>query len=180
MPRLFLAIDLPDPIDFELEMLRGGIHGARWQTREQLHLTLHFIGEVDGGEARRLRAALGALESPAFDLELFGSGVFPPRGQANTLWIGVRESDPLRLLHQRTAAILDAQRLPRERRKYTPHVTVARLKRAPAPEVGAWVAAHSLFASPSFPVRSVQLYSSVLTSAGAKYRVDAEFPLGEL
>lgn len=178
MPRLFLGLDLPDEVDLDLQLMAGGIQDARWQSAEQVHLTLHFLGDVDGGTTRRLIAALGELEAPAFDMQLRGAGVFPPRGQPRTLWIGVAVPDPVRLVHQRCARILDDQGLDRERRKFVPHVTLARFgKRASAGQVGEWVANHALYESASFRVDHVRLYSSVLSQRGPKYRAEAAFPL---
>jgi 2'-5' RNA ligase len=179
VPRLFLGIDLPDAIDFDLQLMAGGIPGARWQTAEQLHLTLHFLGDVDGGDARRLRAALEQLEAPSFTMQLRGAGVFPLRGPARNLWVGVTEADPVRLIHDRSARIIDELGIEREHRKFVPHVTVARLKNADARKLGDWVIGHALYASAAFPVTEVRLYSSVLAHAGAKYRTEAVYPLEE-
>jgi 2'-5' RNA ligase len=178
MPRLFLGLDLPDDIDIDLQMIGGGIQDARWQTIEQLHLTLHFLDEVDGGEMRELIAALDELEAPAFDLHLRGVGVFPPRGQPRNLWVGVAEPDPVRLLHRKCARIIDEVRLDRDHRKYTPHVTIARFgARVAAREVGEWVQGHALYASRGFRVDHVHLYSSVLGQRGSKYEIEASYPL---
>jgi 2'-5' RNA ligase len=178
MPRLFLALDLPDDIDFALQLVAGGIQGARWQSAEQLHLTLHFLDEVEGRELRALISALDDLEADAFDLELRGVGVFPPRGLPRTLWVGVADPNPVRLLHRRCARIIDAIGLDRDHRKYTPHVTIARLgSRVVEGEVGQWVCDHALYALPPFRVDHVHLYSSIVGEHGAKYRIEASYPL---
>jgi 2'-5' RNA ligase len=177
VPRLFLGIDLPDAIDFDVQLMAGGIPGARWQSAEQLHLTLHFLGDVDGGDARRLQAALEQLEAPGFTMQLRGAGVFPLRGPARTLWLGVTEGDPVRLIHERSRRIIDELGLEREHRNFVPHVTVARLHNADPRKLGQWVIGHALYASPSFPVMEVRLYSSVLSHAGAKYQTEAVYPL---
>lgn len=177
MARLFLGIDLPDAVDLDLQLTTGGIPGARWQTPEQLHLTLHFLDEVDGGMQRRLVAALADLDAPSFDMQLRGAGVFPPRGAARVVWLGVAEANPIRLVHERSARILDRLGIPRERRKYAPHVTIARLERAPEAAVTDWVARHALYESERWRVEHIRLYSSVLARGGPKYRVEAELPL---
>jgi RNA 2',3'-cyclic 3'-phosphodiesterase len=178
MPRLFLGLDLPNDIDIALQMFGGGIQDARWQTLEQLHLTLHFLDEVDGGELRELSSALDDLEAPAFDLQLRGVGVFPPRGQPRTLWVGVAEPEPVRLLHRRCARIIDELGLDRDRRKYTPHVTIARFgTRVVASDVGEWMRDHALYASRVFRVEHVHLYSSLVGQRGSKYRIESSHPL---
>ncbi|PRP89879.1 2'-5'-RNA ligase [Enhygromyxa salina] len=178
MPRLFLGIDLPDEVKLDLQMMSCGIPDARWQQPEQLHLTLHFLGEVDGGDARRSSAALEQLDAPAFDMQLRGAGLFPPRGQPRILWVGVAAPEPVRLVHQRCARILDELGAEREHRKYAPHVTLARFAKTVDPRrVAQWVRGHSLYASASFRVDHVRLYSSVLSQGGPKYRTEAIYPL---
>jgi 2'-5' RNA ligase len=180
MPRLFLGLDLPDEVDLDLQMMAGGIEDARWQAPEQLHLTLHFLGDLDGGRMRRLIAALAELEAPAFDMQLRGVGVFPPRGQPRILWVGVAEPEPVRLVHRRSARILDELGLDREHRKYVPHVTLARFgKRVKPRQVGEWVRNHALYDSARFHVDHLRLYSSVLSDRGPKYRAEAVVPLTE-
>jgi 2'-5' RNA ligase len=181
MPRLFLGLDLPDDIDLDLQMMGGGIQGARWLTVEQLHLTLHFLDEVDGGEMRELIAALDELAAPAFDLHLRGVGVFPPRKLPRSLWVGVAEPEPVRLLHRRCARIIDDVGIDRDRRKFAPHDTIARFgPRVVAGDVGEWVQGHALYASREFRVDHVHLYSSVMGQHGSKYRVEASYPLDDL
>lgn len=179
MPRLFLGLDLPDHVDADLQLTIGGIPGARWQSAEQLHLTLHFLGDVDGGAMRQLIATMDELAVPSFDMRLQGVGVFPHRGPARALWFGVRDPEPIRLLHQRSAKILDRLGFEREHRKFAPHVTIARLDRAPHQDVAAWITGHALYASESWHVTRVQLYSSMLGRRGAEYRVEANIPLVE-
>ena len=178
MPRLFLGLDLPDDVDFSLSMLGGGIQGARWQTSEQLHLTLHFLDEVDGREMRALLSELDEIDMPAFDLQLRGVGVFPPRGLPRTLWVGVAEPDPVRLLHRKCARIIDQIGLDRDHRKYTPHVTLARFgSRVAEPEVGAWVCDHALYCVADVRVDHVHVYSSLLGQRGSKYQIESSHPL---
>ena len=98
--RLFVALSVPDAVAQSLLLLQGGVPGARWQTREQLHLTLRFIGEVDGRETAALKDALAAIDAPAFHLELHGVGQFGNR-KPNTLWAAVRPSPELEHLQRK-------------------------------------------------------------------------------
>ncbi len=177
MPRLFIGLDLPELVDQQLEMMHGGLPGARWEGRDKLHLTVTFIGDVDGGLARGVVDALAELRAPAFELELAGVGVFPPRGKPRVLWVGVREAEPVRELKRRVDRLLTPLGIELERRKYTPHVTLARLKRTPARRVAEYIQAHALYSCLPFRVDAVRLYSSVLSRSGSKYRVEAAFPL---
>ena len=92
MMRLFIGIALPDTQVQSLSLLAGGIPGARWQPPERLHLTLRFIGEVDGRTLAGIDDALRALREPAFELEPFGVGVFTLK-EPRQLWVGMRSSD---------------------------------------------------------------------------------------
>ena len=97
MPRLFIAVDLPDTIKENLESMSFGIPGAKWVRPEQLHLTVRFIGEVDGALFRDIKNILDEVSAAAFSLQLKGVGYFPPRGAPRVLWVGLEKSEPLLL-----------------------------------------------------------------------------------
>ncbi|MBK8262971.1 MAG: RNA 2',3'-cyclic phosphodiesterase [Nannocystis sp.] len=177
MPRLFIGLDLPDEVDAHLELISGGVPGARWQGRDRLHLTLRFLDECDGGLARALVDALARVHMPGFPLVLRGVGVFPPRGEPTSLWIGVDDPKPLHELRRRIDRALDRLPVPADPRKFAPHVTIARLKAAPIPAVVDFMGAHALLRSAEFAVERFFLYSSIQSPKGAKYRIEAGFPL---
>ena len=106
MIRLFVALALPEDVRRRLEMLRGGLPGARWQSAEQMHLTLRFIGEVDGAAFREIGDALAHIEAEPFSLTLEGVGRFPPRGRVRILWAGVVQNPALMRLRERTEAVI--------------------------------------------------------------------------
>ncbi len=177
MVRLFVAVDLPAGVREGLVALCGGVPGARWVDPDQLHLTLRFIGEVDGGQFRDIATALGAVGGPPFDLRLDGLGHFPPRGAPRVLWVGVERSEPLRSLRSRIESALADLGIAREGRKFAPHITLARLKGTPPARVGRFFEDHPLFRAPPFTVESFRLYSSTLGRRGASHRIEAEYPL---
>ncbi|MEM8576106.1 MAG: RNA 2',3'-cyclic phosphodiesterase, partial [Pseudomonadota bacterium] len=76
MPRLFTAIEIPRSIADRLSMLRAGLSGARWIDPENYHLTLRFIGDVDGSTARHFTDALGDILAVPFRLKLNGLDSF--------------------------------------------------------------------------------------------------------
>ena len=92
--RLFVGIDLPSAIDDHLALVGGGIPGARWLDAEQLHVTLRFLGEVDGGTKQRVEDALERVEHAPFELGVAGVGTFPPRGKARIVWAGLDPAEP--------------------------------------------------------------------------------------
>ncbi|HEY1838245.1 MAG TPA: RNA 2',3'-cyclic phosphodiesterase [Rhizomicrobium sp.] len=175
--RLFVALSLPDAVAGTMFLLQSGVPAAKWQTREQLHLTLRFLGEVDGREANAVDDALAAISTPPFSLSLKGVGEFGGK-TPRALWAGV--SDPAAVSHLARKIETAMQRigLPAETRKFTPHVTLARLRGAPAPKVLDWLSDHVLYASAAFEVRSFALYSSQLSHGGSVYVAEREYRLG--
>ncbi len=176
--RLFVAIDMPEAVQERLGMISSGLPGARWLSSDQLHLTLHFIGEVDGAMLRHLQDALTQVSCPAFQIGLQGVGLFPLRGKnPHTLWTGVEKSEPLLTLHAQVASALLAAGCELEQRKYAPHVTLARLKNTPAKRLTAFVGSHMPLFVPEVSVDRFRLYRSVLGSKGAKHYVEQEYLL---
>jgi 2'-5' RNA ligase len=176
MMRLFVAIALPDFVADGLVMLQGGIPGARWSTREQLHLTLRFIGEVDGRDAAAIDDALAAIRSPRFALELKGVGEFGGRNP-RALWAGVRDEGPVVHLQRKIESAVQRVGIAAEERKFSPHITLARLRGAPRDRVITFLSAHALYASGPFEVNAFILYSSRLTPHGSLYRPERSYSL---
>jgi 2'-5' RNA ligase len=174
--RLFVALAIPDQVAQELMLLQGGVPGARWQSREQLHMTLRFIGEVDGRDARAIDDALAGIEAPAFHLQLHGVGQFGNK-QPHTLWAAARPHEMLDHLARKVDTAIRRVGQPQDAHKFTPHVTLARLRNPPLDKVREWLTAHALFTSVEFAVNAFCLYSSKLTSDGSIYRVEQDYPL---
>lgn len=174
--RLFVALAIPDGVAQHVMLLQGGVPGARWQDREQLHLTLRFIGEVDGRDARALDDALAAIDAPSFELQLHGVGQFGNK-QPHTLWAAARKNELLEHLQRKVDNAIRRVGQPQDAHKFTPHVTLARLKHPELDKVRQWLTDNALFTSNLFPVESFCLYSSKLTSDGSIYRVEQEYPL---
>lgn len=176
--RIFAAIDLPEAIRQRLAILGGGLPGARWVAPESLHLTLRFIGEVDGLGFEDVAEALAGVDFDPFDLSLEGVGHFETARKPHTLWAGVAPSRPLQRLHGSVDMALQRAGLPPEGRKYQPHVTLARLKDTPPGRVSEFLAANATLRTEPFRVDGFTLYSSFLSRSGALYRPEAEFPFG--
>jgi 2'-5' RNA ligase len=176
MMRLFVALALPDAIAQSLLLLQGGVPGARWSDREQLHLTLRFIGEVDGRDAAAIDDALAAVRSPRFALELKGVGEFGGKNP-RALWAGVREEAPVQHLQRKIESALQRIGLAAEERKFAPHITLARLRAAPRERVITFLAAHALYASPPFEVSTFILYSSQMSPNGSIYYPERSYAL---
>jgi 2'-5' RNA ligase len=176
MMRLFVALALPDQIAAGLLLLQGGVPGARWREREQLHLTLRFIGEVDGRDAAAIDDALAAIHAPRFTLELSGVGEFGGKNP-RALWAGIRDDMAVRYLQRKIESALQRIDLQPEERKFSPHITLARLRGAPRDRVITFLAAHALYPSPPFEVNNFILYSSQMTPNGSIYLPERSYAL---
>ena len=174
--RLFVGLSIPQSVAQSLMLLHGGVPGARWQSREQLHLTLAFIGDVDGNIADDIDEALAGIAAPDFSLQLHGVGQFGDR-QPHSLWADVRPNPALDHLQRKVVSAIRRIGTPPDKHKFTPHVTVARLKHPEQGKVIEWLTHNALYTSPSFRVDGFQLYSSRLTSDGSVYAVEREYPL---
>lgn len=178
MHRLFAAIDLPESVQDELVAFCCGMPGARWVPVEQLHLTLRFIGEVDGGLFREIREAFADVDGGAFDVQVKGFGYFPPRRQPRVLWAGIEPAHEVTALRNRIERALASLGVEPEKRKFAPHITLARLHDTPLVRVTNFLAGNGLYSSSTFTVSEFHLYSSVLTSKGAIHEIEASYPLG--
>ena len=177
MIRLFAAIDLPEGVRERVGMLCCGLPGARWVPAEQIHLTLRFIGGVDGVFFREIKEALAGVRSDTFPLQLKGLGAFPPRKKPRVLWVGVEKNEVLVQLRNRIEAALVACGLEPEGRKFAPHITLARLRDTPLVRLTNYLAGNNMFACEPFTVEEFHLYSSVLTPKGAIHQLEESYSL---
>ncbi len=177
MFRLFVAIDPPVEIKQRLTEICYGVPGAKWLEPEQMHLTLKFIGEVDGAVLREAREALATIAVAPFEMSVKGVGFFPPRGDPQILWAGIDGNDRLVQMRNKIETTLERAGIDREKRKFAPHIGLANIKHTPAPKVAGYLAEFSLFRLPPFEVTEFCLYSSHLGSERAIHTVEAVYPL---
>ena len=175
--RLFVGLALPDNIRARLSALKGGLKDARWVAPENLHLSLRFIGEVAGGEDKDVDQALQTVSAKAFALSLSGLGAFDRRGRVHAIWAGVEKSDALARLRDGIESTLVRSGLEPEHRKFTPHVTVARMKKGSASQAGQFLEIHHGFSAGPMTVRHFTLFESHLGHGGAYYVALADYPL---
>ncbi len=174
--RLFTGVPVPVGAARELERLRGGLHGARWVEPAAYHITLSFIGEAEGAQAGEIIRALAGVRAAPFTLRLAGIGSFG-RKRPRAVWAGVEDSTELELLQARQASVLAGLGIDLEKRKFKPHVTLARLKSGHGREAGRFIERHNLFRGVPFDVNEFLLYSSRPSRGGGPYAVEAGFPL---
>lgn len=176
MPRLFVALAMPEEVAEALDRLCSGLPDARWTAIDDFHLTIRFIGEVDHSTFYELGEMLARITLPPFELELAGIGQFPPRGALRQLWAGLVPNAGLeRLRRQVERCVLEVGVAP-ERRKFQPHVTLARFRQPPPPtRLAAFLQSRSLLRLPPFPVSRFRLYSSHLRRDGAEHVLEADY-----
>ncbi|WP_334128030.1 RNA 2',3'-cyclic phosphodiesterase [Sneathiella sp.] len=175
--RLFVAIDLPGEIKAEIATLRGGIPDARWIAAENAHVTLAFIGEVQGPMMMDISLALGKIRYPAFDLDIEGVGVFGNNRRPRLLWAGVRPTPEITLLHQKIVTAIESVGARVDERRFHPHITLARVHKSPYEKVRHFLVDHALFKVKTLPVTSFSLFSSHLSSSGSIYNEEVSYDL---
>jgi len=130
--RLFVALPLDetmrDALCRAMEDLRAAGVRGRFSHRENLHLTLAFLGETPR-LAQACRAVAG-VEAPAFDLRLETFGLFR-RQEGSILWAGLTPSAPLLALQRQVAGRLADAGFVLENRPFSPHLTLARQAQLP-------------------------------------------------
>lgn len=176
MPRLFTALEIPRDATLSLSLLRGGLLGARWIDVENYHLTLRFIGDVEGHIADEIVHALDRINKPEFTLTLSGVGVFGGK-KPHSIYAGVAHSPELYALQEQMERICQRLGLPADARKFTPHVTIARLKNLRDEDVIRYLTAHGSFMSMPFKVGRFTLMSSRESTGGGPYIIEEAWPL---
>ena len=176
--RLFVGLDLPDLLRERLTALSGSLSGARWTPPENLHLTLRFIGETRRDAAEEIDHALAALRGRPFSLTLSGTGVLHRAGRPSALWAGVEDREPLERLHNKIETALQRIGLPPERKRFQPHVTLARVDTIAEPALAGWVQRHNLLRSESVAITHFTLFSSLLGKERPYYTAEVDYELG--
>ena len=179
MKRLFVAIDLPEAIKTQLKALCVGLAGAKWVSYPQMHLTLRFIGDTDAEQQVKIETGLATVRATPFKMALKGIGQFPTRGKARVLWVGIDADEALYTLPKQIEPIITGIGFGPADHDFSPHITLARFKTPPTPEViQRYFNQHQGFGTEPFEVDQFILYSSQLTPSGSIYRQEGVFKLG--
>jgi 2'-5' RNA ligase len=177
MIRLFVALDLPDVLRERLAGLTAGLPGARWVSADNFHLTLRFIGEVPPHRAEEADSALAGLRARGFSLTLAGIGTFAKGGRPTSLWAGVERNPQLDLLQGKIETALQRAGFEPERRRFAPHVSLARLDAVPEFKLVQYIQAHNLFRAEPVPIEHFTLFSSQLGKQQSVYTAEVEYAL---
>ncbi len=176
MPRLFTGLEIPPDVAQRLQLLKGGIPGARWIEPEDYHVTLRFIGDVDEATAAEIDALLADVWHPPFALRLAGVDFFGG-ARPHSVHARVEPTPPLISLQQMHERICQLAGLKPERRRFVPHVTLARCRGAPLEAVRRYVGEHGLFSAGPFEVRRFALFSARPSRGGGPYVVERAYDL---
>jgi 2'-5' RNA ligase len=178
MPRLFIALEIPRNAAMSLSLLRGGLPGARWIDVENYHITLRFIGDIDGRTADEVVDRLDRIDRPEFQLSLNGMGSFGSK-KPHSIWAGVSPSPEMNALQSEVERICQRIGLPPDPRKFMPHVTLARLRSSRLDDVVQYLSGRGNFRTSAFTVGRFVLMSSKESVGGGPYIVEEVFPLHE-
>jgi RNA 2',3'-cyclic 3'-phosphodiesterase len=178
MPRLFAALELPRDTTMSLSLLRGGLPGARWIDVENYHITLRFIGDVDGPTADEIVNAFDRIRRTEFPVRLQGMGSFGAK-KPHSIWAGVTPTAELMALQAEIERVCQRLRLPADPRKFKPHVTLARIKTARESDVVRYLQGRGDFHTQAFTVTRFVLMSSRDSVGGGPYVTEEAFPLDE-
>jgi RNA 2',3'-cyclic 3'-phosphodiesterase len=176
MPRLFTGLEIPERVAQSLSLLRGGLPGARWIDAENYHLTLRFIGDVDDNVAHEIAWVMGEVRRKQFELRLEGLSSFGGR-RPRAVFASVKASPPIMELQAEHERLLRRIGLEPEGRKYTPHITLARLRDTASQEVAEYLSARGGFHCDPFWVSRFVLFSSRASVGGGPYVIEAAYPL---
>lgn len=176
MPRLFTALEVPHSAAMSLSLLRGGLPGARWMDKENFHITLRFMGDIDHRTADEVVAGLDRVRRTQFALTLAGTGFFGSK-KPHSIWAGTQPSAELMAMQAEIERICQRIGLPADPRKFTPHVTLARLRNARVDDVVHYLSGRGNFATVPFTVKQFVLMSSRDSVGGGPYVVEEAFPL---
>lgn len=175
MPRLFTGLQIPLQHAERLMMLRGDIVTARWITPENYHITLRFLGDVSKHIANDYIAKLEEMSFEPFTLAIKGVGYFGTK-RAHTLWAAIEPSEQLNQLHHAHERAAIEVGLEHEPRKFTSHITLARLTRTRPSTIAPFLADFSDFQLEPFEVTEAALYSAKPSTGGGPYVVEDVFP----
>jgi 2'-5' RNA ligase len=176
MPRLFTALEIPRDAALSLSLLRGGLPGARWIDVENYHLTLRFFGDIEGHVADEIANALDRVRRSSFQMKLSGVGAFGSK-KPHAVWAGVQTSPDLYALQAEIERICQRLGIPADPRKFSPHVTLARLRNSSPLDVAQYLSARGNFSTVPFKVGRFVLMSSRDSVGGGPYIVEEAWPL---
>ena len=176
MPRLFAGLEIPAEIGHSLSNLRGGLPGARWIDPENYHVTLRFIGDIDGMSANEIASMLFRVNRKPFEVKVQGLQSFGGR-KPRAVVASVEPSRPLIELQAELERMMQRMDLDPEGRNFTPHVTLAGPHDASSQDVADHLSVRGYFPSRTFMASRFVLFSSRASTGGGPYVVEDSYAL---
>ncbi len=184
--RCFIALSISDPVKRNIlefiDLLKRYDANVRWLSREGIHITLKFLGDVDESKIVKIEDSLRTVSAMTgrFSLEIRGAGVFPDFSRPGVLWVGAGESEKLTRLHSDMEEALCRIGFSRDKRRFRPHVTIGRVKspvgiRTLLKELRS----HKESVFGTIDIKEVDLMKSTLKPSGAVYERIFSAPLGK-
>jgi 2'-5' RNA ligase len=176
MPRLFTGFEVPPDITEALAGLRGGLPGARWAQPDDYHITLRFLGDIDGRTARDFEEELAEARAEPISITVTGLDAFGG-SKPHSIYAQVANSRGLAELQEEHERAARRVGLPPEKRKFTPHVTLARLRQSSVLDVADFLSLRGGFPSLTFTPDRFVVFSAREQTGGGPYVVEAAYPL---
>ncbi len=176
MPRLFTALEVPAEVAFDLSLVRGGLPGARWLDAANFHLTLRFYGDIDDRTANEVDDHLARIDRAPVEVAIDGLDVFGG-DRPRSIFARVQ---PIPALVELQAEVERAARragLPPEAHRFTPHITLARLRGVPSRAVAQWLGLRGGGPSLRFIADRIVMFSSRASTGGGPYIPEVTYPL---
>jgi 2'-5' RNA ligase len=176
VPRLFTALEVPDDVAEALSTYRGGLSGARWIDVENYHVTLRFLGDIDEEVAQEAAYLLGQVRRAPFDVTIEGLDAFGGE-RPRSLIARIAPSPAIVELQAEHERLMRRAGLPSEKRKFSPHVTLARLRDASPRAVADYLGLRGGPPGLTFRADQFVIYSSRDSVGGGPYVLEAAYPL---
>jgi 2'-5' RNA ligase len=174
--RTFIAVEIPESIKSRIERLQEPLRQIEakvsWTKPSNIHLTLKFLGGV---EASRIERVSRAVERAAggiapFEVEIGGTGCFPSPQSPRVLWVGLPDvPEALRQLYANLESELEREGFPPEKRRFSPHLTIGRLRAQHNASAVAEALIASGFEPETFKATEVVVMRSDLKPTGSIY-----------
>ena len=181
--RSFISIDLQDQhilsritsITSSLQSLGGDLKPVE---RENVHLTLKFLGDVSTSGLAEVKSSLSRLSFPSFTAEIKGAGAFPNLNHMNVIWVGVSEGwSQVEQIYEQVEKLLSSLGFKREDRPFSPHITIARVRSSrKRDEMASFLQRLTDESFGTLTVDKVRLKQSILSGSGPKYSTMLEVP----
>jgi len=174
--RVFLGLEIASTLKRQLLTVKAPLPDARWQSAQQMHITLLFLGSVTDQELDQLPKQVSSLKLAPMDLKVTGLGYFGSRKHPKVLWAGVEPVEPLAQLRDLLTERLEPLAFEVKTEAFQPHITLARFK-GPAPPLECLLEEYRGFQFGTLRANQVTLFKSHLNPGGSSYEILDRFPL---